>query len=55
MIRTAVVVAWVVVATFFLGIVVILISFFSKTGNLPHNVASSGDEAFFSSAGCASR
>ncbi len=39
MIRTAVIIAWISFATFFLGIVTILVSFFSRTGNAPHLVA----------------
>lgn len=37
--RTAVVAVWVVIATFFLGIAAIAISFFNRTGNPVHRIA----------------
>ena len=37
--RTAVVAVWVVIATFFLGVVAIVISFFNNTGNPVHWIA----------------
>lgn len=36
--RTAVVAAWVVIATFFLGVLAIVVSFFSRTGNPIHRI-----------------
>ena len=39
MIQTAVTIVWVVFATFFFGILAILASFFSRTGNLVHIIA----------------
>ncbi|MGE5256558.1 MAG: lysophospholipid acyltransferase family protein [Hyphomicrobiales bacterium] len=37
--RTAVVAIWVIIATFFLGVIAIAISFFNKTGNPVHWIA----------------
>jgi len=37
--HTAVIIVWVVVVTFVLGIVVILVALFSRTGNFPHLIA----------------
>lgn len=39
MIRTAAIYIWIIFITGILGIVAITVSFFSKTGNLPHKVA----------------
>ena len=39
MIKTIFVISWIVVATIFFGILAIITGFFSKTGNVPHMVA----------------
>jgi len=39
MIRTGLILSWIVLVTFFLGLIEILVSFFQKSGNLPHRIA----------------
>ena len=39
MIRTTIIIGWIAFATFILGLVTVLVSFFSRTGNTPHLVA----------------